>query len=123
MPIELKAESPDRSNLTLHGQIRGFGRTAAECLAGTFGVILVTFLCLEFRLDLPMPTCLYMMVIVLASARSNFLSAAIISVVAAGCLDYFFLPPVFSFELRRPADYVALVAFLMTSMVITHLVS
>jgi PAS domain S-box-containing protein len=123
VPTILKGETFDRSNLMIHGHIHRFWRTAAECLAGIIAVILVTFVCFQLRLDLPMLTCLYMMVIVLVSARSSFLSAAIISVIAAGCLDYFFLPPIFSLELNHPVDYVALVAFLTTAMVITHLVS
>ncbi len=103
--------------------MHSFWRPAAACLAGAIAVILVTVACFQLRLDLPMPTCLYMMVIVLVSARSNLLSAGIVSVIAAACLDYFFLPPIFSFELHNPTGYVALVAFLTTSMVITHLVS
>jgi PAS domain S-box-containing protein len=123
MATELKAETSDRSILVRHGQIHRFWRTAGECLAGAAAVILVTIFCFKLRLDLPMPTCLYMMVIVLVSARTSLLSAAIISVVATGCMDYYFLPPLFSFELHRPTDYVALVAFLTTSIVITHLVA
>src|SRR5580693_3109228 len=118
MATMLKAETSDRSNPVRHGGVHRFWRTAAECLVGVIAVILATLACFQFRLNMPMPTSLYMMVIVLVSTRSSLLSAAIISVIAAGCLDYFFLPPLFSFELRHPTDYVALAAFLTTSMVI-----
>ena len=84
---------------------------------------LATVVCFQFRLNLPAPTCLYLIVIVVTSIRSHFLSSAIVSIVAAFCLDYYFLPPIFSLELRRPEDYVALTAFLTTSTVITQLVS
>jgi signal transduction histidine kinase len=123
MPTILKGETFDHSNLVIHGQIHRFRRTAAECLVGVIAVTLATLVCFRLRLDPPMPTCLYMMVIVLVSARSSFFPAAIISIIAAGCMDYFFLPPIFSLELSHPSEYVALVAFLTTSMVITHLVS
>jgi len=103
-------------NLMVHGHIHRFWRTVAECLCGRIALILATLACFLFRLDLPMSTCLYLMVIVLVSVRSGYLSAAIISVIAAGCLDYFFLPPVFSLELSRPAEYVALATFLTTSL-------
>jgi signal transduction histidine kinase len=70
-----------------------------------------------------MPTCLYMLVIVLMSARSSFIPSAIVSIIAVVCMDFFFMSPVFSFALGRPVDYVGLAVFLTTSIVITRLVS
>jgi signal transduction histidine kinase len=107
----------------LRTQSHRFWRAVAACLCGAAAVAVATYVCFLFRLDLPMPTCLYMLVIVLMSARSSFVPSVLVSIMAASCLDYFFLPPVFSFELRKPHDYVALVVFLTTSFVITNLVS
>jgi PAS domain S-box-containing protein len=106
-----------------HNQSHRFWRTVAECVCGSIAIALVTFVCFRFQLNLPMPTCLYLIVIVLISTRSSFISTSIISVIATGGLDYFFLPPILSFELNKPTDYVTLAAFLVTSMVITNLVS
>ncbi len=66
---------------------------------------------------------LYLLVVVLQSLTGDFFSSAVVSVLAAGCLDYFFVPPLFSFEVTGPLNVAALISFLMTSLVITKLVS
>jgi PAS domain S-box-containing protein len=98
-------------------------RPVIQCLAAIIAVGLVTFVCVRFQLNLPTPACLYMLVIVLVSIRGRFLSSFIVSVIAVGCLDYYFVPPVFSFTPGSPANIVALFVFLTTSAVITHFVS
>ena len=90
---------------------------------GIGAVALVTFVCFQLHLSLMEPTFLYLIVIVLLSLRSTFFSAALVSFIAVGCLDYYFLPPIFSFTLADPVDIVTIIAFLTTSFVITHLVS
>ena len=92
-------------------------------LAGTLAVLLITFLCRRFQLDLPTPTCLYLLVIVVVSVKGGFLSSVIVSVIAVGFLDYYFVPPIFSVRLGGPANYIALLAFLTTSAVIAHFVT
>jgi signal transduction histidine kinase len=97
-------------------------RTAAECLCGIVALALITFVCFRVRLNLPTPTFLYLIVIVLLSLRGSFFSSAVVSFAAVGCLDYYFVRPVFSFSVGDPVDCVALIAFLTTSAVITQLV-
>ncbi len=48
---------------------------------------------------------------------------AVVSILAVGSLDYFFLDPLFSFAVTSPSNILALVAFLVTALVITSLVS
>jgi two-component system sensor kinase FixL len=48
---------------------------------------------------------------------------AVVSLLAVGCLDYLFTPPVFSLQVSDPFDSIALALFLTTSAVITALVS
>jgi len=100
-----------------------FWRTIAECLVGMVALALITFVCFHSRLTVPTPTFLYLIVIVLLSLRGSLISAAVISFAAVGCLDYFFLRPLFSFGVGDPIDLVASIAFLTTSVVITQLVS
>jgi two-component system sensor histidine kinase KdpD len=47
----------------------------------------------------------------------------VVSFLAAGCLDYFFLPPLFSFQIDSSLDTLGLGAFLITGLVITRLVT
>jgi len=95
----------------------------AAGLAGSLAIGLVTFICLRFQLNLPTPTCLYLLVIVVVSVRGGFLSSAVVSVLAVLCLDYYFVEPVFSFRLQSPVNYIALLSFLTTSAVIAHFVT
>ena len=64
----------------------------------------------------------YLLVIILLSLMDSFVTSAIFSVIAVGCLDYFFMVPLYSFEIAHFQDVVALVAFLVTSFAVTTLV-
>jgi PAS domain S-box-containing protein len=102
---------------------RGLGRAVAYTLAGTAVIALVAILCFKLRLSFPTPTFLCLIVIVAISLRGSFLSSTIVSLVAVGFLDYYFIPPLFSLSIGEPADIVTLLAFLTTSTTITRLVS
>jgi PAS domain S-box-containing protein len=107
----------------LDNQPSRFWRAVAQCLAGSITLALVTFVCFRFRLNLATAAVLYLIVIVLLSLQGSFLLSAVFSLVAIGCLAYFFAPPIFSFRVNDPLEAVAILAFLTTSIVITHLVS
>ena len=100
-----------------------YSRAIAEYLSAGVALAFITDLCFQLRLNLATPALLYLIVIVLLSLRGSFLSSAIFSFIAVGLLDYFFVPPVFSFNVADPFNIVAIIAFLTTSAVITRLVS
>jgi two-component system, OmpR family, sensor histidine kinase KdpD len=62
----------------------------------------------------------YLVFVVLAALYGGFWQATVISIAAAACLDYFFVPPIFSFA-NSPANWVALGAFELTALVISRL--
>jgi two-component system, LuxR family, sensor kinase FixL len=99
------------------------GSVAVQTLVGCVAVASLTFA--SFRLDLnhATATCLLLCVIVLLSLRGSLAASLIVSVFAVGCLDYYFSPPIFSFELTNPFDAIALALFAMASGVITTLTS
>jgi len=96
---------------------RFFIRTAPGCLV----IGLITYICYRLRLNLSITGFLYLIVVVLQSLVGNFASSATVSVVAVLCLDFFFTPPLFSFEVTNPLDVLALISFLTTGLVITRL--
>ena len=101
-------------------------RLSSALLEGFYAgiaVALITFACFRLRLGFPTPTFLCLIVVVLLSLRGSFLSSAVISFIAVGCLDYYFLSPLFSLGISDPVDIVGIVAFLTTSAVITRLVA
>jgi two-component system, OmpR family, sensor histidine kinase KdpD len=63
----------------------------------------------------------YLMVVLLVAATSRLRVAVVTSVVAMLCLNYFFLPPIGTFTIADPQNWVALVAFLAVSLVASRL--
>jgi len=100
-----------------------FRSARAQCLSGIIAVGLATFICFHLHLHLPTVICLYLIILVLLAQRGNFLSSSIVSLIAAGCLDYYFIPHIFSFTVSDPSDILALITFLIASVVITQMVT
>jgi len=57
------------------------------------------------------------------SLRGDFIASAVVSIVADLCLNFFFVPPIFSFRVSDSSDIWALIAFLITGLVITRLMT
>jgi two-component system sensor histidine kinase KdpD len=78
---------------------------------------------LKFRLDLNITTggFLLLIIVVFSSFYGGFWSGTLTSMGAAACMDYFFLPPIFHWDINDPMDWVALGTFEFTALVITLL--
>jgi hypothetical protein len=63
----------------------------------------------------------YMLVVLLVAAASRLRIAVATSVAAVLCLNFFFLPPVGTFTIADPQNWIALFAFLVVSLVASHL--
>jgi two-component system sensor histidine kinase KdpD len=87
------------------------------CLAG---VILCTWAAFHFGQSFAFTGFVYLVPVVFAAMYGGFWQATLISVAAAMCLNYFFIPPVFSFE-NSPENWIALGAFEFTALVISRL--
>src|ERR1019366_1175065 len=72
------------------------------CLAGVAAVALVTFFALRLNLNLSASGSLYFLIVV-------------------NCLNYFFVPPVFTWTVSDPQNWVALVAFEITALTVSRL--
>ncbi len=96
-------------------------RILVGCLSGVAAVALVTFV--GFRLHLNLSTCgfLYFLVVVLVSLVWGFLEASVTSLIAVNCLNYFFTPPILTFRIADPQDWVSLGAFEITALVVSRL--
>jgi two-component system, OmpR family, sensor histidine kinase KdpD len=84
-------------------------------------VAICTFLAFHFRLHLATMGFLYLILVIGAAIRGGFWFATVTSVASALCLNYLFTPPVFSFSVSDPANWVALGAFELTALVISRL--
>ena len=94
----------------------------AVLLVGVIALAAVTGL--YFWLDWPLVTVAftYLIVVVLLSLVGSYPCLVALSVIAVGCLNYFFTSPLFSFRVDYPQDVIALTAFLIASLVVTGLV-
>src|SRR3984885_6549812 len=106
-----------RTNTIRRFFIRAGIRTAPGCLA----ICVITYICYHLRLNFSITGFVFLIVVVLQSLVGSFGSSAVVSLVAVLCLDFFFTPPVFSFEVTDPLDILALISFLTTGLVITRL--
>ncbi|QCP51891.1 DUF4118 domain-containing protein [Trinickia violacea] len=98
-------------------------RAIAKILSGGgIGLALSTWLCFRFGVGLTVAAFVYLIEILLLSLMNCLVCSAIFSVIAVGCLDFFFTLPIFSFRVNSVQDVAALVAFLTTSLVVTSLV-
>jgi two-component system sensor histidine kinase KdpD len=98
-------------------------RTAKLCALGTLVVVLLTFAGFRLHMNFAAVSFCYLLLLVVQSLSGDFVSSAFVSFLAVGCLDYFFVDPLFTFEVGSPVDALALVSFLITGLVITKLVT
>jgi len=64
----------------------------------------------------------YLIVVLLISVWGGLLIGTIASVVATLCYNFFFFPPLYTFTIQEPANWFALVAFLVASVTVNRLV-
>lgn len=91
-------------------------------MPGLLGVALITAACFHAG-RLVIPAFLYLLVVVLESLWGGFACAAVVSLIATACIEYFFIPPVLQWQIDDPEDYFVLAIYLVTSLVITRLAS
>ena len=105
------------------GRVSYFRQVVLETAAGAAGVAAITGVAFVLRLDFAITACLYLLVIVIGSTFANFASCAAVSIIAIVSLDYYFVPPYFTFQISRPVDGLALLTLLVTALIITRLAS
>jgi len=90
--------------------------------AGAVALALATWLCLQLQLNSTTTAFVYLIAIVLLSLLDSLISSIVFSVIAVGCLDFFFVEPRYSFRVQDSRDLATLAAFVITSLAITSLV-
>jgi PAS domain S-box-containing protein len=83
----------------------------------------LTLVCFRLHFTDAAVVCLYLILVALVSLKGSFVASTVVSLLATGCLDYYFSPPLFSFEISDPLNLLALIAFLAASAVVTGLSS
>ncbi len=94
-----------------------------ESLLGCWVIALLTFSGYVLHFN-PAPVgFLFLIVVVCEAILCGFWQASIVSLMACACLDYFFYPPLWTFNIDDPQDWVALGAFEISAMLVSRLSS
>jgi two-component system, OmpR family, sensor histidine kinase KdpD len=64
----------------------------------------------------------FLIVVLASSIRGGLLVGMFASIAATLCYNFFFFPPLYTFTIHEPSNWVALVAFLVTSVTVSRLV-
>jgi PAS domain S-box-containing protein len=96
---------------------------AAQFLLGIAGLAVITFVCFWLGVGLARTAFAYVILVALVSLLGSFSASAVLSIVAAACLNYFFAPPLFELRIDVPEDIERIAAFLTTSLVVTALMT
>ncbi len=94
-----------------------------QCAIGCAAVAAVTLL--GYWLHFPLATVgfAYLLVVVLAALHYGIWQATFISLAAVSCLNYFFIPPIFSFTVAQNRDWIALLSFQACALIVSRLSS
>ncbi len=99
-------------------------RTRTQAARYIFVVLAIALLTgLAFRLDLNHTTValMFLVMVLLTSAYWGLRYAVVLAVAATAAFNFFFLPPVGTFTIAEPQNWVALIAFLVTALVASNL--
>jgi two-component system sensor histidine kinase KdpD len=81
-------------------------------------IALLTYGGFDLQVNLATISSLYLLIVVATASFCSFWQASLVSLVAVACLDFFFLPPFFRFNITDPQDWVALGTFEATALAI-----
>src|SRR5688572_4033783 len=104
--------------------MKGFGRSPAARLGAAMLALTVVTLTLSQWLRVSNAATVstaYLMVVLVVAATSELRVAVVTSIGAMLCLNFFFLPPVGTFTIADPQNWIALFAFLAVSLVASNL--
>lgn len=88
---------------------------------GSGSAMLLTLFCYRLHFNLSAATSIHFFLVVVIAIRWGMLEASAVSVLSVVCLDYFFTEPLFQFYVTDPHDWIALVIFEATAMVVSSL--
>jgi signal transduction histidine kinase len=121
--VNVEKAVAERTRELLHGDgDNKFWRSLTQCSVASLTPVLLTLVVYRLHLNLATASVLYMIVVVLLSRAGSFISSIVASIVAALCLAHL-APPAFSFRVEDKFDDVAIIAFLIVSSIIAHLMS
>jgi len=102
---------------------RSWIQLLAQCAMGCAAIAIVTLI--AYKLHFPVATTgfAYLLVVVVIALNFGLWQATFVSLIAVSCLNYFFILPIFSFAVANERDWVALVSFQVSALIVSRLSS
>jgi PAS domain S-box-containing protein len=97
-------------------------RLALIGFAGSIALAIVAFVCVQAGANFATAAFALLIVIAVLSLFADFASLILFSVIAGGCLNLLFVQPRFSVRMSETQDLIALVMFIVASLVVAGLV-
>jgi two-component system sensor histidine kinase KdpD len=98
-------------------------RRLLRILATGLTVAIITWIAYHMQAKAFIVGFLYLLLVLPVAFLWGFLEATVASILAIGCLDYFFTQPLFHFYMSDPQDWVALIAFEAVVLIVSRLAS
>jgi two-component system, OmpR family, sensor histidine kinase KdpD len=96
-------------------------RFAVHALAGSVIVLLAAYLGFRLHVNFATTGFLDLLIVVFVAMMAGFWEATVTSLVALVCLNYFFVPPVYTLYVADPQNWVALITFESTALLVSRL--
>jgi two-component system sensor histidine kinase KdpD len=115
---------PDIHGPALDGRrmrMRAMGRVGLSIVCGTAAVGLITLVAFKAHLNLTTAALLHLIAVVLIARHSGFWAASAVSAIAVVCQLYFLVPPVMTFVVSDPQNWIALAAFEYCALIVSSL--
>jgi PAS domain S-box-containing protein len=106
----------------MSNQTTNFWNSAAQFFFGSIALALVTLAFFQLGVDLASTAFAYLVVILLCSLMGSFTASALLAVMSIAGLSYFFATPIFSFRINDSQHLTVVVAFFLTSLIVTRLI-
>src|ERR1700738_3601113 len=88
---------------------------------GSACAMLLTLLSYRLHFNLSAATSIHLFLVVVIAIRWGLLEASLVSILSVVCLDYFFTEPLFQFYIADSHDWIALLVFETTALVVSSL--
>ena len=111
------------SELLSKGKRASQAQFIGETLAGCWVIALLTFAGYVLHFNAAPVGFLFLLIVVSEAILCGFWQASVTSLLACACLDYFFYPPLFTFSINDPQDWVALGTFEISALLVSRLSS
>jgi len=94
---------------------------AGHALWGSAAVLVASYLGVRLHVNFSTTGFVHLLIVVLVAMLSGFWEATVTSLAALMCLNYFFVPPVYTFYIADPQNWVALITFESTALLVSRL--